>query len=357
MTFKKICLCILSIGLLTPITSAWAEEGVLRIFCRDANSEAMIHINGKNKGLCDDGQLTFFLPKGKVELKAIKSIDSDHERTFEKTFYLDDMERVTVNLSSTQLTARAAARIAKEQQTADKNAAGNALKLARQGDVAAMKKIASLYAIGKGVEKDAENAQYWLDKAEFTKTLKLAKTGNIEAIETLTGFYQTGKGVKKSAAQVTIWKKAKIQAIQKQKESEAAIVLKNAKAGNISSMRDMAKRYNDGNGVPKSSTVAETWLIKASNAERKKAIEATLARQDGLPIFHGIQRTMQNRPDIGMLRSISVSIMPTALTMDLVASPTRRAEANKLRKELESLAATWDSPNSMVAKAYNSSIQ
>lgn len=365
MNLKNISSSILSIGLLFSTFPAWAESA-LRVVCSDANSGVVIYINDENKGTCEDDQLTFFLQAGDIELRAVKNIDNDHERTFRKTFYLsnDSVKKVTINLSRTQLTEEAVTRIAREKRIAEKDVADRALNLAREGDVTAMKRVAGLFAKGIGIEKDAENAQYWLDKAEFTRTLKLAKAGNIEATDKLIGLYQTGKGVKKSATKVKEWQATMAETIQKQKEAKAAIVLKEAELGSIDAMRSAAQRYRYGNGVSKNNNIADEWRKKADAAEqhqaemairakRRQAIEVQLAGQDGMANVNGLMKTMQDRPDIGILRSVSVSMLPIMSTLDLIASPTRRAKVNELKRELESLAATWETPNSMVAKAYH----
>ena len=129
-------------------------------------------------------------------------------------------------------------------------------------------------------------------------------------------------------------------------------------------MRVTAQRYSYGIGFSKNSKIADEWRKKADMAEqhqaeiakksaRRQAIEVQLAQQDGMANFNGLMKTMQNRPDIGILRSVSVSLLPIMSTLDLIASPTRRAKVNELKRELESLAATWETPNSMVAKAYH----
>lgn len=357
-------------------TSAYAESA-LRVTCHGSNEGAMIYLNGEPKGSCS---VDLFVPSGEMTLRAVKKVDNEHERVFEKTFFLadDSAKKIDVNLSRSQLTPaakqqRLAAKLRKEQRRAQ-----DALADAEQGDIQAMYSLSRYYRNGQGVTRNSEKAQFWRDKAVETErqnvamaTLKSAQAGNLESMEEIAHLYKKGRGVEQSDELAQMWIDKKTATIKAKEEQHAQKVLASAEHGDVNAMREMSELYKTGKGVDQSDKKSQRWSKRRQSALAKKAKKERKARE-----LAQAKRELDEINYFGNVKEMGTSIAnnthneePITLTLggatgmlaatvgDIISAPFRLTNQLFLQREISAQAAVWDAPKSMVAKAHQQKSQ
>ena len=116
---------------------------------------------------------------------------------------------------------------------------------AEQGDARAQFQLGLHYYLGRGVEKDFEEAVKWYRKA--------AEQGNAYAQFNLGGRYFDGEGQKKDFVEAVKWYR------------------KAAEQGNAMAQFNLGECYADGEGVKKNFVEAYAWLNLAGAAEPEAA--------------------------------------------------------------------------------------
>jgi len=118
------------------------------------------------------------------------------------------------------------------------NANATVYSRARDGNVEAQLKLFVMYYNGDGVEKNIEQAIYWLTKA--------ANQGDVTAQNELGNFYLNGNGVQKDAAQALTWYQ------------------KAAEQGYPAAQYNIGAMYYEGDGVAVDYEQAHFWFLKSA---------------------------------------------------------------------------------------------
>lgn len=371
---------LLTSTLFLSLTSAnVVAESVLRVYCDKFAQGAKIFINGQFKANCS---ADLFLPPGDTKLRVVQVVDDEYEKVFETDLFLGDgtAQRVNVQLSAAQLTEDAVAKRTALRLQKEKAEAEAALASAKAGDIDAMRAVAELYRAGKGLDKNEKQAVYWSEQATNTENqryaetiLKNAESGDIDAMMTLSGLYEAGKGVDKNAQKAQEWQ-------QKAESLTAEKALISAKSGNVADMRRIASFYSEGVGVQKNDEQAKFWNEKADAtlaAEEKRILDEQREAQR-ISKNENIQRQIDNvsfleytegyitdyftsLEEESELQAFAItsapvsSVLPTVLGLvnDLVSAPTKTFDLIHLKTELAARPSKFDNPDSMIAKAYN----
>lgn len=331
-------------------------ESLLRVGCVGEAEGAKVFVNGNYADTCP---ANLFVEPGKKTIRVVKPAGEGKERVFETSLVLqpDSGKRVDVELSQPRLTANA-----------KREKANRALNAARAGDIEAMRQVAAFFRDGTGVSQSLEKAQYWDNKAVKTEraeqaqaTLQRAEAGNIDAMRKLASLYDQGRGLEKNSSKAAQWR-------QKADESEAEQALAMAESGDVDAMETMASLYAHGKGVEQDSEKSNAWARKAEQTtqarlDEKKASERRERAQeklDNIDYFENSKNTM-TRADLGDNTAQAITVVSTtplllvpALLTDALFAPTKTIKKMRLRKALAARPAAFANPDSMIAKAHRS---
>lgn len=310
---------VLLAGLVLAVLTAEAHaDGALRVKCFDDAEGAEVYINGEFKTNCPG---SVFVPAGDVRVLIRKTTDADHERIFVQQMRIGEGAVATVEakLAAPQLTDEAN----KRKQIADSK---QILLKAQNGDIAAMREISDRYDKGLGVEASDALASEWRQKAEAataSKLLKEAEGGKLESMEAIAIRYETGNGVVKDQAKADTWRSKRSSAIQAQQAKQR----EDAKQARINAIEEnkysFSKRY--------------------------------------LGVMF-MQNDMDGRPE-GNISSATTftaycpALLPVSLLSDLSMIPSKNSDIEQIRKEAVVLPAKWGSPDSMIARSFDSTHQ
>jgi hypothetical protein len=128
------------------------------------------------------------------------------------------------------------------------------LKLSEGGDPHAQWLLGACYYVGRGVEKDQDQAVEWLRKS--------AERGNASAQTGLGGCYLQGVGVEKDQAKAV------------------ELFRKSAEQGNALAQRALAWRYMSGEGVEKNPAEAAKWFRKSAEQGNRQAMRNLAYMED-----------------------------------------------------------------------------
>lgn len=311
---------------LSAVALYWSAPGfadtMIRIKCEDDNAGAMVFINRREVGECP---LDVSVAAGAADLRVVKILGQDMERVFEKKLKVVDgvIQRVEVNLSAPGLSV--------DGRRKRDVAAFDALRQAADGgDPAAMNRLADAYEEGRITTKDSTQAKAWrakaktaeeirslaAEKAEAKKQLTAAEGGDIAAMEKIAQYYQTGKGVAKNDAEAANWKKRS----------------------------ETARRERD-------EKIAEQ-NIKNAEQQKKALVEQKINNVHYLQNFvnAGDKTIGGGRAGSSEITSFMI-LTPFACAMDLISSPFKTTEIERLKSELAMRPASWGNPDSMMARA------
>ena len=303
-------------------SSSALASSVLRVHCADDAIGAKVFVNGEFKDNCP---ADLFLPPGEKTVRVIKPVDDERERVYETALSLgkQSAKRVIVELSGPQLTAEARQKRKRAQQERERQAAELAMEKAEDGDTDAMRELAGYYREGKGIPEDPDKATKWLDTAE-----------SLEA---------------ERAAEKTRGK---------------------AEDGNIDAMRQLAERYQSGNGVGQSPDKAEQWISRAKEAEaearqaqeqaeriaEEKARNEKLQEQiDNTVYFETTNEFFDLATDAPLAATLVLPLSPilTGFTVvEAAKAPTQSTRVARWRKQMTQRPAAFDNPDSMIARAH-----
>ncbi|MDX1590164.1 MAG: tetratricopeptide repeat protein, partial [Oleiphilaceae bacterium] len=259
-------LLILSVIAVSLLSANAFAESMIRIGCVGEAEGAKVFINGE---FADNCPANLFIEPGRKRIRVVQSLGEDYERVFETELVLraDSPKRVNVELSQPRLTAEA------KRARADRT-----LSEARDGNIEAMRRMASFYREGSGVEKNIAKAEGWDNKArsaelasEADAVRQRAERGSVDAMRELAGLYEEGRGVDRDTEKAARWRR-------KAEESEADLTLIRAKSGEVEAMKAMSERYAEGKGVEKDQSKSEEWASRAdeitqASLNEKKATE------------------------------------------------------------------------------------
>jgi len=329
MTMKKLLFVFVFLLFLPGISQAEDFETVVRLTCTPKDQGAQISINGSFKAECSTGgPVNIFIPAGSTRVEVKKMPDAYHEQIFTEHFtaVAGVPKRINVVLSEPQLNA--AGREAEARDNFNEQ-----LAAAKNGDIAAMETVASLYSQGKGVKQDSNEASHWRQQlavakevAAAEKDLKEAYGGKLEAMESMVKRYKTGQGVDKDEAAAGLWQE-KANDLKEKKRLQQLAAEKRSRT--ISNQRSM-----------------ESELAKVSYRKNQKAFDDWV----------GSMNSTGGASDAGKALVVSVISLPAiagALVLDTVSFPTRVIERHKIKKKYEAHAGAWARPNSMLAKVYS----
>ncbi len=147
-------------------------------------------------------------------------------------------------------------------------------KVAERGNAGAQAILGGMYAIGRGVPKDEQQAVVWYRKA--------AEQGNAIAQFNLGVMYANGQGVPKDEQQAVVWYRkaaeqghadaqfnlgmsyANGEGVPKDEQQGVVWYRKSAEQGNALAQLILGASYDDGRGVPKDEQQAVVWYRKAA---------------------------------------------------------------------------------------------
>ncbi|MCE1226339.1 MAG: hypothetical protein LWW87_07620 [Geobacteraceae bacterium] len=303
--------------LVLSAATAYAEKPLLRISCDENDTNVKIMINGVYKGDCP---IDISVDPGNVMLHAQQPVSAEMERVFIQKFFISDgvYRRIDVVLSAPQLTVAAYKARQAEADKKEQKAAQQELQAAQNGDMQAMLRISKRYQDGKGLSKDPAQAELWQKKYQ-------------EAHEA----------------------------------TELKSLMQRAEAGNSAAMFDLAKRYENGNGVPQDTEKSQAWQQKAQAAEtqkrlkekqeaearRRAKVEERLKSYSMTPNMDKLTKSQSGKSDPFDALSSTVA-SPMALVSDMLSSPSHSAERSKIADELTPHAAAWAEPDSLMAKVH-----
>ena len=109
--------------------------------------------------------------------------------------------------------------IAQNKRKKEEKIAKEVLMKAEAGGILAMDKISKLYLVGTGIRQDVSASQKWKDKASSARALEKhraevktateilisAQAGDISSMKKIASFYQSGTGVEQSGAKSQEW--------------------------------------------------------------------------------------------------------------------------------------------------------
>lgn len=312
----------LAIPLLMLLSSSVFAESVLRIQCADNAEGAKVFINGELKGNCPTD---LFLPPGDTALRVVKPVDDEQERIYKTEFSLADQsaKRVNVELSQPQLTAEAKQERERARQERERKAAERAMEEAEDGDTDAMRKLAGYYRDGKGIPEDSEKATEWLNTAKSLeaqraaeKTRTKAADGDIEAMRQLAERYESGDGVEQSPEQAEEW-------ISRAREAEAE----------ARKARQQARQV-----------AAE----KARNEELQEYIDNTVYFETTNEFFDVVTNDPGGSP---LLTGVS-PVLTGFTVVEAAKAPTQSTQVARWRNQMSHRPAAFDNPDSMIARVY-----
>ena len=145
-------------------------------------------------------------------------------------------------------------------QTIAKNprhAAAVCLRQAKEGDAYAQTALGKMYADGRGVKEDFDQAKFWFEKAVLQK--------QPEALYNLGLLYANGDGVDQSWPEAVRWYRLA------------------ADRGQVDAENSLGVRYKKGEGVDQDYVQAYKWfLISLSNATKPAEQAMAIANRDAL---------------------------------------------------------------------------
>ena len=313
--FTKISLILLGL-----IPFLQANDSLLSIKCDNDSIGSKVYVNNEYKGDCSSSlsPINLFLNAGEIKVRVIKMMGKNMERVFERDLFLvaGQPVRVHIELSKSQLTqeaqqAKKEAKLQKEKQEAQED-----LKLAKSGNVEAMRRLSKRYTSGIGVIKSSSKAAHWNGEFVLHSEIKKAHTGNIMAINNVIKLYKNVKGLDKDKIQQNYWV-SKLEIAKKNKQ-------KQIKAKN--------KKYAQ---------------QKLDNTSYFKNIKDTV--RDSEEAFGGQPNGFTEAMSIAL--STSPVILLTNALADVSSSPSRFMEKMELEKKIETHASTWGDSSSMIARA------
>ena len=320
---KSVPFSIILLSTLAVVSDICSADAMVRINCEEKDVGAKVYINDLYKADCP---FDVMIPAGQHKLRAVKTVDTEYEKTFEQELNIFDgvVKRVEIMLSEAKLTASAQQARQLESQRREEQAAQSDLRAAQAGDIKAMDNLAQRYAMGKGLQQNDEQAQAWRHKTEIAKAeaqfrakLSAARSGNIDAMRSVARRYETGNGVERNYSKAQIW----------QQKAEAA------KQEKIN--QEIAKRERE---------EAERQRIESANkrAEKKRKL-------DEFSFFPETQKVFRykNSPSLS-----DTFVSPMLLVIDIMSLPSQTTKYQKIKNKLASLPSKWAKPNSMIAKAY-----
>lgn len=149
----------------------------------------------------------------------------------------------------------------------------NTLKKAKAGDVYAMESMSRFYTNGEGVKQDKNKAKKWEHRAKLLteknnaeSALRAAKSGDIASMRKISSYYADGTGIKKNLAESQSWsQKAQIATDKQNKKAQKANSRRKAEReleeisffGNTKSMMD---KMNSMSRKPGSSMSGFTYV-------------------------------------------------------------------------------------------------
>jgi TPR repeat protein len=110
---------------------------------------------------------------------------------------------------------------------------------AEKGLAAAAESLAEMHERGIGVRRDSEQAERWMDRAEFLRYEKGAKDGDITSMFRLGCRYRDGVGVEKDKEKALQWfKKA-----AEQGHKDSVVAMQNMRIGGTSAGMDLEEEW------------------------------------------------------------------------------------------------------------------
>jgi hypothetical protein len=164
------------------------------------------------------------------------------------------------------------------------------LKLSEGGDPHAQWLLGACYYVGRGVEKDQDQAVEWLRKS--------AERGNASAQTGLGGCYLQGVGVEKDQAKAVelfrksaeqgnalaqralAWRYMSGEGVEQDHATAVEWFRKSAEQGNADAQRDLAWRYMSGEGVEKNPAEAAKWFRKSAEQGNRQAMRNLAYMED-----------------------------------------------------------------------------
>ncbi len=196
----------LLLAVVTP--AAYAADSLVRIDCLDETDGAAVYLDGEYQFDCEPfAKRPILTQAGEHEVTVVKPLDREYERVFAQTLELraGEPQRVRVSLPARTLTAygreqealrREQARIAAEKaeqerqerarlaaEAAAREALEQDLALARQGQVAAMQRMAERYDKGDGVEQDPDQASHWREQYRRQQEINRLEASRMEYLD------------------------------------------------------------------------------------------------------------------------------------------------------------------------------
>jgi TPR repeat protein len=207
---------------------------MLRISCDGDDIGAEVLVNGKFRGECP---LDLQVPEGSLKLLVRKKVDGGRERVFEQDIRMGEgsVKKVEARLGAAKLNADEAARRAENDRRLRAMPLAALQKEAEAGNTEANFMLAKDYLNGtNGAIKNEELAVAWFKKA--------AEADHVFAMRYLWAIFAE----RNEMASSMIW------------------LRKAAEGGHDGAMLDLAKRYEDGDGLPKSDSEALRWYRRAA---------------------------------------------------------------------------------------------
>jgi Sel1 repeat-containing protein len=138
-----------------------------------------------------------------------------------------------------------------------RHAAAVCLRQAKEGDAYAQTAVGKMYADGRGVAEDFDQAKFWFEKAVLQK--------QPEALYNLGLLYANGDGVEQSWPEAVRWYRLA------------------AERGQVDAENSLGVRYKKGEGVDQDYVQAYKWfLISLSNATKPAEQAMAIANRDAL---------------------------------------------------------------------------
>ncbi len=138
-----------------------------------------------------------------------------------------------------------------------RHAAAVCLRQAKEGDAYAQTAVGKMYADGRGVNEDFDQARFWFEKAVLQK--------QPEALYNLGLMYANGDGVDQSWTEAVRWYRLA------------------AERGQVDAENSLGLRYKKGEGVDQDYVQAYKWfLISLANATKPADQAMAIANRDAL---------------------------------------------------------------------------
>ena len=181
--------------------------------------------------------------------------------------------------------------------------------------------------------------------------------------KTLTAYGQAEEARKQKQARLAAEAEKKRKLIEAVKQDMA-----DATAGKPEAMQRLAERYRVGDGVPQDIEQTRLWLqrykVAGEQQARAKKIADLKQQLENTSYFQGTKEfggDLVNAAKNGSPLQMTIAptatfvVLPICTLMDVTSMPSVTSDRNKIQDELDKLethAARWANPDSMVAQAY-----